>query len=132
MLSSPRAESARGATTGRRCPHSVVGEDFGARGPGSFTKTAVTRKLKVEKSIPRCEMNCLFKDYKQAMAIDKIRDCMTNQVFGPKKYIYFLVQTMFWPRPKFLVMFCKKQNIALTMPLIAHHQPSAIGLLLKR
>ena len=45
-LSSPRAESAR-AVTGRRCPHSGVGEDFLARGMGPLTKTGVTQKQKV-------------------------------------------------------------------------------------
>ena len=37
------AESAK-AVTGRRCPHSGVGEDFFARWPVFFTKTAVTWK----------------------------------------------------------------------------------------
>ena len=55
-LSSPkglRAESAR-AVTGRQCPHSGEGEDFLTRRPGFFffTKTAITRKQKVEKSLP--------------------------------------------------------------------------------
>ena len=47
-LSSLRAESAR-AVTGRRYPHSGEGEDF--------TKTAVTPERKVEKPIPRWEIN---------------------------------------------------------------------------
>ena len=47
-----RAESAR-AVTGRRCPHSGVGEDFLALRLCFFTKTAVTRKRNVEKLIPR-------------------------------------------------------------------------------
>ena len=42
------AESAR-AVTGRRCPHSGVGEDFLARRTGPLTKTGVTRKQKVSK-----------------------------------------------------------------------------------
>ena len=42
----PRAESAR-AVTGRRCPHSGVGEDFLASRPGPLTKTGVTQKQKV-------------------------------------------------------------------------------------
>ena len=55
-LSSPRAkragpkglgaESAR-AVTGRRCPHSGVGEDFLAHRPGPLTKMGVTREGKV-------------------------------------------------------------------------------------
>ena len=48
-LSSPKgpcAESAR-AVTGRRCPHSGVGEDFLVHRPGPITKTGVTRERKV-------------------------------------------------------------------------------------
>ena len=49
-FSSPRTESA-GAITGRRCPHSGEGEDFLTRQPSFFfTKMAITRKRKVEKS----------------------------------------------------------------------------------
>ena len=62
-LSSPRAgpqglcaESAR-AVTGRRCPHSGEGEDFLMGQLNFFTKTAVTPERKVEKSIPRWEIN---------------------------------------------------------------------------
>ena len=61
-LSSPRrpeslrAESAR-AVTGRRCPHSGEGEDFLTGQLNFFTKTAVTPERKVEKSIPRWEIN---------------------------------------------------------------------------
>ena len=51
-----RAESAR-AVTGRRCPHSGEGEDFLTGQPDFFTKTAVTSERKVEKPIPRGEMN---------------------------------------------------------------------------
>ena len=46
VLSNPRAESAR-AVTGRRCPHSGVGEDFLGHRPGPLTKTGVTRERKV-------------------------------------------------------------------------------------
>ena len=46
LLSSPRAESAR-AVTGRRCPHSGVGEDFLVHQPGPLTKTGVTQERKV-------------------------------------------------------------------------------------
>ena len=42
-LSSPRAR----AVTGRRCPHSGVGEDFLGHRPGPLTKTGVTRERKV-------------------------------------------------------------------------------------
>ena len=51
-----RAESAR-AVTGRRCPHSGEGEDFLMGQLIFFTKTAVTLEQKVEKSIPRLEIN---------------------------------------------------------------------------
>ena len=50
------AESAR-AVTGRQCPHSGEGENFLTGQPDSFTKTAVTLERKVEKSIPRWEIN---------------------------------------------------------------------------
>ena len=51
-----RAESAR-AVTGRQCPHSGEGEDFLMGQLNFFTKTAVTPERKVEKSIPRWEIN---------------------------------------------------------------------------
>ena len=51
-----RAESAM-AVTGRRCPHSGEGEDFLMGQLNLFTKTAVTPERKVEKSIPRWEIN---------------------------------------------------------------------------
>ena len=41
----PRAESAR-AVTGRRCPHSGVGEDFSARRPGSPHKNGRNSETK--------------------------------------------------------------------------------------
>ena len=53
-----RAESAR-AVTGRRCPHSGVGEDFLALRLCFFTKSVVSLKQKVEKSIRRCKINRL-------------------------------------------------------------------------
>ena len=62
-LSSPRAESAR-AFTGRRNSHSEKGEDFLSRQPNFFTETAVTPEWKVEKTIPRWEMNRHSEDYK--------------------------------------------------------------------
>ena len=42
------------AVTGRQCPHSGEGEDFLT---DFFTETAVTSEQKVEKSIPRWEIN---------------------------------------------------------------------------
>ena len=62
-LSSPRAESAR-AVTGRRCPHCGEGEDFLTGQLNFFTKTAVTPERKVEKSIPRWEINRHAEGYK--------------------------------------------------------------------
>ena len=50
-----RAESTR-ALTGSQCPHSGEGEDFWRVGQ-FFTKLAVTRKWKVEKSMPGKEKN---------------------------------------------------------------------------
>ena len=51
-----RAENAR-AVTGRRCPHSGEGEEVLMGQLNFFTKTAVTPEWKVEKSIPRWEIN---------------------------------------------------------------------------
>ena len=70
FLSSSRAESAR-AVTGRRCPHSRVGEDFLVSRPVFFTKRAVSRKPKVEKLIQRCQIDHLAEVYK--WVIDKIQ-----------------------------------------------------------
>ena len=55
FLSSPGLRA--GAVTGRRCPHSEEGEDFLMGQLNFFTKTAVTPERKVEKSIPRWEIN---------------------------------------------------------------------------
>ena len=63
LLVSPRAESTR-AVTGRRCPHSGEGEDFLMGQRNLFTKTAVTPERKVEKSIPRWEINGHSEGYK--------------------------------------------------------------------
>ena len=51
-----RAESAR-AGTGRRCPHSGEGEDFLMCQLNFYTATAVTPERRVEKLIPRWEIN---------------------------------------------------------------------------
>ena len=51
-----QAETAR-AVTGRQCPQSGEGEDFLTGQLNFFTKTAVTSERKVEKSIPRWEIN---------------------------------------------------------------------------
>ena len=58
-----RAESAR-AVTGRRCPHSGEGDDFLTGQLNFFTKTAVTTERKVEKSIPKWEINRHAEGYK--------------------------------------------------------------------
>ena len=83
LLSSPRAESAR-AVTGRQCPHSGEGEDFCDASTGFFfTKTAVTRERKVEKWLPRWEMNGFSEGYKQT--VDQNRGRMAKiGFFGPK------------------------------------------------
>ena len=64
------------------------GSFFGALAVFFFNKTTVTRKQKVEKSIPRCEMDRLSEGYKRA--IDKILGPAAKTDFWP---------TMFWPRP---------------------------------
>ena len=60
-LSSPKAERASRAraVTVSQCPHSEVGQDFLLRWRFPLTETAVTRKRKVEKSIRRCQIDCL-------------------------------------------------------------------------
>ena len=60
------AENAK-AATGRRCPHSGVGEDFFARRLFFLTKRAVSRKRKVAQWIRRCEIDRLAKGYKVAI-----------------------------------------------------------------
>ena len=62
-LSSPHAERAL-AVSGRRSPHSGEGKDFLTGQPDFFTETAVTPEQKVEKSIPRWEMNRHSEGYK--------------------------------------------------------------------
>ena len=51
-----RAESAK-AFTGRRNSHSGRGEDFLTGQPNFFTETAITPERKVEKLLPRWEIN---------------------------------------------------------------------------
>ena len=58
-----RTEGARSVTC-RRCPHSGEGEDFLMGQLIFFTKTAVTPERKVEKSIPRWEINRHAEGYK--------------------------------------------------------------------
>ena len=115
LLSSPRAgpkglraESAR-AVTGRRCPHSGKGEDFLTGQLNSFTETAVTPEQKVEKSIPRWDINRHSEGYKWAidqnwgrMAKIGFLDQKTK-ILGPKKGVHFSGFTMFWPRPEKVV-----------------------------
>ena len=68
-----------------------------------FTKMAVTRERKVEKLLPRWEMNSLSEDYKRAIdqnwgRMAKIRFFgKKNEISGPKK-THFFTLTMFWPR----------------------------------
>ena len=63
QLSRLRAESAT-AVTGRRCPHSGEGEDFLPRQMGPLTKTVVTQKRNVKKSIRRCQNDRNAEGYK--------------------------------------------------------------------
>ena len=63
-LSGPCAERAR-AVTGRRCPHSGVGQDFLPRRRVTLTKTAGTREQKVEKLIRRCQIERIAEGYKR-------------------------------------------------------------------
>ena len=83
------AESAR-AVTGKQCPHSGVGADFLACRPVFFMETTLTRKRKVEKSIPRCEMDCLSEGYRRPLTkfgvVWQNTDFWAeNRVFGLKK-----------------------------------------------
>ena len=64
--SSPRAESA-GLLLADDAPQWDGGRLFGGSSGFFFTETSVTRKQKVKKSIPRCEMNRLSKGYKRAV-----------------------------------------------------------------
>ena len=64
----------------RRCPHSGVGRNFFLRRRVTLTKTAVTRKRKVEKWIQRCQIDRLRKGYKQA--IDEIRGPIAKNGFS--------------------------------------------------
>ena len=90
FLSSPRAESAR-AVTGRRCPHSGRGEDFLTGQPDFFTETALTPERKVEKSIPRWEINRHSEGYKWVI----------DQNWGRMAKIGFLDQKpRFWAQKK--------------------------------
>ena len=63
QLSRLRAESAR-AVTGRRCPHSGEVEDFLPHQMGPLTKTVVTQKRNVKKSIRRCQNDRNAEGYK--------------------------------------------------------------------
>ena len=56
-----------------------------------LTKTAVTRKQKVEKSIQRCEIDRLAEGYKQAIYEIRVQKQKTDfrakiRIFGPKKH----------------------------------------------
>ena len=77
-MSSPRAESAT-AVIGSRWG----GGDFLTGQPDSFTKTAVTPERKVEKSIPRWEMNGHSEAYK--WVIDQNWGCMAKMGFFGQK-----------------------------------------------
>ena len=68
------------AVTVSQCPHSEVGQDFLLRRRVTLTETAVTRKLKVEKWIRRCQIDRLCEGYKRA--IDEIRGPIAKNVFS--------------------------------------------------
>ena len=76
-------QPAREAVTGRRCPHSGVGEDFLVRLPVFFTKRAVSRKPKVEKSIRRYQIDRLGEVYK--WTIEKIQGLIEKNGFSGQK-----------------------------------------------
>ena len=68
--------------TGRRCPTVGWGTTFWRVNRFFFTKTADSRKRKVEKSIRECKIDRLFEGYKRA--IDKIRGPIAKRgFFGP-------------------------------------------------
>ena len=96
------AESPR-AVTCRQCPHSGKGEDFLTRQPFFFfTKMAVTREGKVEKLLPRWEMNGLSEGYKQAV----------DQNWGRMEKIgFFGKKTRFWA-PKKVFTFALLEKVA--------------------
>ena len=79
-----------------------------------FMKTAVTRERKVEKSLPRWEMNGFSEGYK--WAVDQNRGRMAKiGFFSPKTRFRaeekkFLISTMFWPRPEKVVQSCLFPN----------------------
>ena len=90
--------------------HSGEEEDFLARRPSFFfTKTAITRERKVEKSLPIWEMNLLSEGYQRA--VDQNWGHMANIGFlgqkprfqAQKKAFTSLMETMFGPRPEKIV-----------------------------
>ena len=93
------------AVTGRWCTHSGEGEDFLTTQSFFFTKTAITRERKVEKSLPTWEMNSLSEGYKWAIdqnwgCIAKIGFLDQKPRFGAEKKESLLGIAMFWPRPE--------------------------------
>ena len=79
------------AVTGRRCPQWGGGRLFGASTKFFFTKTAITRERKVEKSLPIWEMNLLSEGYQRAV----------DQNWGHMANIGYLGQKRrFWAQKK--------------------------------
>ena len=75
--------------------YSGVGEDFLARKPFFFlTKTADSRKRKVEKSIRECKIDHLLEGYKRAT--DKIYNLAKKQIFGPKSRVFGPKKNHLW------------------------------------
>ena len=69
---------------------------------------AVTREQKLEKLLPRWEMNGLSEGYKRAVdqnwgRMAKIGFFGQKPRFRAQKKIHFLILTMFWPRPEKVV-----------------------------
>ena len=82
LLSSPRDDIAW-AVTGRRCPHSGVGQDFLPRRTCPLMKTAVIGKQKFAKLIRRCQNDRTVD--KNRGPIAKNRFSGQNQNFWGKK-----------------------------------------------
>ena len=93
----PRAESAR-AVTGRRCPHSGVGEDFLERRPGSPHENGCNSGTKSRRLDPKVPTGANAEGYERPF--DKKRGPIRKNgfsgpksgFFGPKKRAHFLVK----------------------------------------
>ena len=92
-----RALRALGLLLADGTPTGGRGEDFLSRQPDFFTETAVTPEQKVEKSIPRWEINRHSEGYKwNGMA--NIGFFGQKPRFWAQKKAHFCTLTMFWPQ----------------------------------